>query len=53
MKTLTIAFIIAAGLVLGSPNAHADWFSDLFSDDSGAETGGNTGVMIGVIVPGP
>jgi hypothetical protein len=51
MKTLTIAFIIAAGLVLGSPNAHADWLSNLFGDDSGAETGGNTGVMIGVIIP--
>jgi hypothetical protein len=50
MKTLTIAFIIAAGLVLGSPNAHADWLSDLFSD-AGAETGGNTGVQIGVIIP--
>jgi hypothetical protein len=43
MKTLTIALIIAAGLVFGSPNAHADWLSDI---EDGA---GNTGVYIGVI----
>jgi hypothetical protein len=43
MKTLTIALIIAAGLVLGSPNAHADWLSDF---ENGT---GNTGVYIGVI----